>query len=262
MTDASVTDRADPLAAFRLDGKVAVLTGASSGIGARFARVLDAAGAKVVLAARRVERLEALAEQLDDAVAVACDVADDAACEALVATAVERYGTVDVLVNNAGVSDVVPAESEPLEQFRSTLEVNLTGAFNLCHLAGRRMLEQGRGSVVNVASVLGLVGAGQIPQAGYTASKAGLVNLGRELAVQWARRGVRVNAICPGWFPSEMTADLFDDEGGQQWIRRRTPMGRGGELRELDGALLFLASDASSYVTGQVVVVDGGWTAV
>lgn len=262
MTDASASDRVDPLGAFRLDDKVAVVTGASSGIGSRFARVLDAAGAKVVLAARRAERLEALAKELTDAVAVPCDVADDASCEALVAAAVDRYGTVDVLVNNAGISDVFPAESEPMEEFRRTIAVNLTGPFKLCQLSGQRMLEQGRGSIVNVASMLGLVGTGQIPQAGYNASKAGLINMSRELGAQWARRGVRVNAICPGWFPTEMTAEMFADAGGQQWIRRRTPMGRGGQDHELDGALLFLASDASSYVTGQTLVVDGGWTAI
>jgi len=127
---------------------------------------------------------------------------------------------------------------------------------------GRQMLDRGGGVVVNVASVLGLVGSGQIPQAGYVASKGGLVNLTRELAAQWARRGVRVNALAPGWFRTEMTEVLFADEGGQRWIRRKTPMGRAGELHELDGALLFLASDASTYVTGQVVTVDGGWTAV
>jgi NAD(P)-dependent dehydrogenase (short-subunit alcohol dehydrogenase family) len=252
----------DPLARFRLDGRVALVPGASSGIGERLARVLDAAGASVVVTARRLERLEALAATLRDARAVACDVTDEAALASLVAGVLEDLGRIDVLVNNAGVTDPMPAEQEPPSRFREILEVNLTGAFVLTQLVARHMLERGSGSVVNVASVLGLVGTGQIPQASYAASKGGLVNLTRELAAQWARRGVRVNAIAPGWFPSEMTAEMFADERGIGWIRRKTPMGRAGELPELDGALLFLASDASSYVTGQVLAVDGGWTAV
>lgn len=256
-----MSDDLDPLAPFRLDGRTAVLTGASSGIGARFARVLHAAGAQVVVAAGRVERLEELAGDLHGVVPVACDVADPDAVEALVATTVERFGRIDLLVNNAGITEPMPVEDEPLEVFRRVVDVNLTGLFHLSQRAGRHMLDQGSGVIVNVASVLGLVGAGQIPQASYAASKAGVVNLTREMALQWARRGVRVNAIAPGWFPSEMTADMFGDEGGQRWIRRNTPVGRGGEPHELDGALLFLASDASTYVTGHTLVVDGGWTA-
>ncbi|HWC38560.1 MAG TPA: glucose 1-dehydrogenase [Acidimicrobiales bacterium] len=252
----------DPLDRFRLDGRVALLTGASSGIGQHFARVLHRAGARLVLAARRADRLEALAAELDGAVPVACDVGRDEELQRLVALALDRHGRIDLLVNNAGTADPEPAEDEPLEHFREVLDVNLTAAFVLTQLVGRRMLEGEGGVVVNVASVLGLVGSGQIPQAGYVASKGGLVNLTRELAAQWARRGVRVNALAPGWFRTEMTEVLFADEGGQRWIRRKTPMGRAGELDELDGALLFLASDASTYVTGQVLTVDGGWTAI
>jgi NAD(P)-dependent dehydrogenase (short-subunit alcohol dehydrogenase family) len=253
---------ADPLQTFRLHGRVALLTGASSGIGEHFARVLHSAGASLVLAARRADRLEALATELEGALPVACDVSRDEELERLVGLALDRHGRIDVLVNNAGTADPEPAEDEPSERFREVLDVNLTAAFVLTQLVGRRMLEQASGVVVNVASVLGLVGSGQIPQAGYVASKGGLVNLTRELAAQWARRGVRVNALAPGWFRTEMTEVLFADEGGQRWIRRKTPMGRAGELHELDGALLFLASDASTYVTGQVLTVDGGWTAV
>jgi NAD(P)-dependent dehydrogenase (short-subunit alcohol dehydrogenase family) len=252
----------DPLAAFRLDGKVAVLTGASSGLGARFARVLDGAGASLVLAARREERISALADELRDAVAVRCDVADGADREALVAAALERYGRVDVLVNNAGTTAVAPALDEGDEDFARVLEVNLTAPFALAKRAARVMLDSGGGVIVNVASILGLIGSGQIPQASYTASKGGLVNLTRELAAQWARDGIRVNALCPGWFPSEMTEGMFADERGRQFIRRRTPMGRAGEDSELDGALLFLTAPASSYVTGQALVVDGGWSSI
>ncbi len=251
----------DPLAPFRLDGRVAVVTGASSGLGARFARVLHGAGATVVVSARRADRLEALVAELDGAVAIPCDVADGSSIERLVEEAVGSLGRIDVLVNNAGMSEVLPGEDEPVDTFRRVLEVNLVGLFHLSQAAGRHMLAAGSGTIVNIASILGLVASGQLPQASYAASKAGVVNLTRELAVQWARRGVRVNAIAPGWFPSEMTDEMFGDEGGQRFIRRNTPMGRGGEEHELDGALLFLASDASTFVTGQTVVVDGGWTA-
>jgi hypothetical protein len=251
-----------PLESFRLDERVVLLTGASSGIGEHLARVLHAAGGRLVLAARRTDRLETLAAELDGAVAVACDVSRDEDLERLVGLALERHGRVDVLVNNAGTADPLPAEDEPPGRFREVVAVNLTAAFVLTQLVGRHMLDRGSGVVVNVASVLGLVASGQIPQAGYVASKGGLVNLTRELAAQWARRGVRVNALAPGWFRTEMTEEMFADEGGQRWIRRKTPMGRAGELHELDGALLFLASDASTYVTGQILTVDGGWTAV
>jgi hypothetical protein len=205
--------------------------------------------------------LEALTGELDGAVAVPCDVGDQASVEALVDTALSAVGRIDVLVNNAGMSEPLPAEDEPVETFRRIVEVNLVGLFHLSQLVGRHMLAGAGGTMVNVASVLGLVASGQIPQASYSASKAGVVNLTRELAVQWARRGIRVNAVAPGWFPSEMTDLMFEDEGGQRFIRRGTPMGRGGEAHELDGALLFLASDASTFVTGQTIVVDGGWTA-
>lgn len=261
MSDARSTDPGDAVARFRLDGRVVLVTGASSGLGERFARVLHGAGAQVVVAARRVQRLDALVAGLPGAVAVGCDVADPQSIEALVAEAEERAGPIDVLVNNAGIGQPMPAEDEPLDVWRRVVDVNLTGLFQLSQLVGRRMLEGDGGVIVNVASVLGLVASGQIPQASYVATKTAVVGLTRELAVQWARRGVRVNAVAPGWFPSEMTADMFDDEAGQRWIRRNTPMGRGGEEHELDGVLLFLASDASTYLTGQTIVVDGGWTA-
>lgn len=166
-----------------------------------------------------------------------------------------------MLVNNAGIAYQYPAEDESLEHWSSVIEVNQTAVFHLSQLAGRGMLAQGSGVVLNVASILGLVASGQIPQISYAASKGAVVNMTRELAVQWARRGIRVNAIAPGWLLSEMTQEMFDDEGGRTFIRRNTPMGRPGELAELDGALLYLCSDASSYTTGTILAVDGGWTA-
>ena len=258
--------RRDPLATFRLEDRVAVVTGASSGLGVAMAEALAGAGAALVLAARRRERLEALAAKLADdgtqALAVACDVASESDVERLVAATLDRFGRVDVLVNNAGLANVVAAEDEALEDFGRVIDVNLIGAFRCAQRFGRAMLAAGRGSIVNVASVLGLVGAGQVAQASYCASKGGLVNLTRELAAQWARRGVRVNALAPGWFHTEMTDEMFRDEASLRWIRNRDPMGRPGVDHELGGPLLFLASDASSYVTGQVLAVDGGWTIV
>lgn len=254
----------DVFAPFHLDDRTAIVTGASSGLGARFARVLHAAGATVVVAARRTERLADLSAELhgERLVTVTCDVTLDVHLEHLVATALEvGGGRVDVLVNNAGVSNIVPAEDEAYDDFRQVVDVNLNALFRLSQLCARPMLEQGSGSIVNIASMLGLVGSAPIKQASYCASKGAVVNLTRELGCQWARKGLRVNAIAPGWFPSEMTEDMWGDGSSEAFIARTAPMARAGAEHELDGALLFLASDASSYVTGQIIAVDGGWTA-
>jgi NAD(P)-dependent dehydrogenase (short-subunit alcohol dehydrogenase family) len=250
----------DPLAAFRLDGRVAIVTGASSGLGARFARVLHAAGAQVVVAARRRDRLDALAATLPGSLAVPVDLTAPDAAARLVEAAVARFGRVDVLVNNAGATADVAALDLPVERFRAVVEVNLTVPFALAQAVARPMVDQGGGTIVNIASQYGTVGV-NAGIAAYAGSKGGLVNLTRQLAVEWARRGIRVNALAPGYFPSEMTTEVFGDEATSRWLRRTSPMGRGGEEHELDGALLFLASDASSYVTGAVLAVDGGWTA-
>jgi NAD(P)-dependent dehydrogenase (short-subunit alcohol dehydrogenase family) len=189
-------------------------------------------------------------------------MADDEAVRALAVAANDVAGHVDVLVNNAGIGGSTPAEQETMERWRSTMAVNLDGLFLLSQQIGIGMIERGRGSIVNIASVLGLVAAAPIKQAAYCASKGAVVNLTRELGAQWGRKGVRVNAIAPGWFMSEMTEeDMFGDESSMAFIRRNAPMGRAGEEHELDGALLFLASPASTYVTGQTIAVDGGWTA-
>ena len=248
---------------FRLDGRVALVTGASSGIGERCARALAAFGALVAVAARRIERLEALAAELHDAHPVVFDATDPASAAAAVDRCIDHYGKIDIVVNAAGITEVMPAVDETAETFTSVLATNLRGPFLVATRAARFMIDSGTGgSIVNISSIFGLVAAGQIPEAGYAASKGGLTNLTRELAAQWARQGVRVNAISPGWFRTEMTTELFESERGTRWMRGKTPMGRGGELPELDGALLLLASDAGSFITGQTITVDGGWTCI
>lgn len=244
---------------FRLDGRVAVVTGASSGLGAGFAVALAHAGADVVLGARRADRLADTARAVEAcgrrALAVATDVADPEQCTALAAAAVEEFGRLDVLVNNAGVGTAVPALRETPEQFRGVVEVNLEGAYWMAQ-ACARVMEPGS-SIVNIASMLGLI-TSYAPQAAYAATKAGLIGLTRDLSQQWAgRRGIRVNAIAPGYFASEMTAEI-PPEQLQAFVNGRSPLGRLGEQHELDTAVVFLASQASSYITGSTLAVDGG----
>ncbi|MGI5129760.1 SDR family NAD(P)-dependent oxidoreductase [Pseudonocardia sp. CA-107938] len=244
---------------FRLDDRVVVVTGASSGLGAGFAVALAHAGADVVLGARRADRLQRTAEAVRGtgrrALCVPTDVSEPQDCTALVEAAIAEYGRLDVLVNNAGIGTAVPALRETPRQFREVLEVNLEGAYWMAQACARVMLPGS--SIVNVASTLGLI-ASYAPQAAYAASKAGLIGLTRDLSQQWAgRRGIRVNAIAPGYVASEMTADV-PGAALEAFIAARSPLARFGDQAELDSAVVFLASPASGYVTGSTLAVDGG----
>jgi NAD(P)-dependent dehydrogenase (short-subunit alcohol dehydrogenase family) len=250
-----------PLDLFRLDGRVVIVTGASSGLGERFARVVHAVGATVVVVARRTDRLATLVEHLPGALAITADLVDEVHRERVVSETLEAFGRIDVLVNNAGIGRTVAVEHEDLDTFRQAMELNVTALWHLSKLCAPSMIASGAGSIVNIASMLGHVGATPVKQAHYCASKGAVVNLTRELALQWARKGIRVNALCPGWFPSEMTAGMDTDEASQQFIRQMSPIQRMGFEHELDGALLLLASPASTFLTGQSIIVDGGWTA-
>lgn len=244
---------------FRLDGRTALVTGASSGLGAGFAVALAQSGANIVIGARRVDQLQETARTVEKCGAEVLwqhlDVTDTNSCEAIVAAAVERFGAVDVLVNNAGVGSAVPALRESTEEFEIVVDVNLVGTFSMAKAAARVMR---RGSsIVNIASVLGIIPS-YAPQAAYSSSKAGVIGLTRDLAQQWGeRKGIRVNALAPGYFASELTAAVPRREL-DAFIEQRAILNRFGEQHELDSALLFLASQASSYVTGITLPVDGG----
>jgi len=250
-----------PSELFDLTGRVALVTGASSGLGHRMARVLAGAGATVAVTARRADRLAELEADTTNIVPFPADLTVTEERVRLVADVSSRLGPIDILVNNAGAVNATSIEEESLDDFGRMLELNLTASWHLMKLVGVSMVERRRGSIVNIASILGLVGATPAKDSGYSAAKGGLVNLTREMGLQWARKGVRVNAICPGWFATEMIEDLTSTDAGTAFIETNTPMMRVGQVDEIDGALLLLASDAGSFMTGSMVVVDGGWTA-
>jgi NAD(P)-dependent dehydrogenase (short-subunit alcohol dehydrogenase family) len=243
---------------FRLDGKVAVVTGASSGLGVAFSKALAEAGADLVLGARRENRLKdtgALVEQAGRRyTSLKTDVTQPEQCDALIAHAIKEFGRVDILVNNAGVGTIMPAVNETPEQFRSVLDVNLFGAYWMSQAFAKA--NKNGGAIVNISSILGIKPQG-LPQAAYASSKAGLIGLTRDLANQWTRqKNIRVNALAPGLFPSEMTAKLPDSIFDM--LNKLTPMARLGDPEELSATLVWLVSDASSYITGITVPVDGG----
>jgi NAD(P)-dependent dehydrogenase (short-subunit alcohol dehydrogenase family) len=243
---------------FKLDGKVAIVTGATSGLGVAFADGLADAGADIAICGRRAERLEGTKAKVEArgrrCLAVQADVANPEDCTRLVEQTVSELGKVDVLINNAGIGTAVPATRETPEQFRQVIDINLNGSYWMAQACGRVMGEGS--SIVNIGSVLGSTTAG-LPQAAYGASKAAIIGLTRDLAQQWTgRKGIRVNALAPGFFESEMTEQY--PEGYLDMMMVRVPSQRKGEPEELVAAAIFLASDASSYVTGALLPVDGG----
>ncbi len=248
---------------YGLNGKAALVTGASSGLGWHFAELLARAGAKVAVAARRTEPLQELARRIEAfdgrAIPLTLDVTEPASVRACVEAAETELGPIALLVNNAGLAVTKPALEQEEADWDRVLDTNLKGAWLMAQEVARHMLRLGHGgSIVNIASILGLAGTGQVP--GYCASKAGLINLTRALAVELARHGIRVNALCPGYIETDINREFLAGEGGQR-ILRRVPQGRFGRPEDLDGALLLLASDLGRYMTGSVLVVDGGQSA-
>lgn len=254
---------------FGLRGKVALVTGASSGLGVEFARGLAMAGADVAIVARRQERLLAVAEQLETfgvrALAVPTDLREETQLEAALQRIIHTLGPIDVLVNNAGVAPVGRAERHGLDKWQQALDINLTAVFLCCQKVGQHMIERGQGGrIINISSVLG-EGANAVHNTiGYAATKGAVTNMTRQFAVEWAPYGITVNALAPSWFPTEMITDprlgrVHDAQ--QARMELFTPMGRLGKAGELMGALIFLASPSASYVTGTVLYVDGGWRA-
>jgi 2-deoxy-D-gluconate 3-dehydrogenase len=251
------------LEALKIDGKVAIVTGASRGLGRAMALALAEAGADVALAARSVPGLEETAHQVEKlgrrALVVATDVADYAQVEALVRRTAEGLGGLDIVVNNSGIARVSPVAEMRPEDFRRTIEVNLVGVFNGCRAAAARLIAQRSGKVINLASMLGA--AGLAGYAAYGASKGGVIALTRCLAVEWARHNVQVNAIAPGWFVTDMNVEAFGDPMVRERLLRDVPARRTGRLEEIGPLLVYLASPASDYMTGQTVFLDGGHSA-
>jgi gluconate 5-dehydrogenase len=250
---------------FDLQGRVAIVTGGSIGLGRDMADALADLGASLVLCARKAERCQQAADELvargARAIARACNVADPQDVRALVEATLSEFGRIDVLVNNAGTSWGAPVEEMRLEDWHKVLETNLTGSFLCAQAAGRVMIGQKKGSIVNIASVSGLGGAPPdlLRAAGYHASKGGVIAFTRDLACEWAPHGIRVNAIAPGWFPTHMSNPVLGRH--EERLKAGIPLGRFGTRDDLKGAVAFLAADASAYVTGHVLVVDGGQSA-
>ena len=256
------------MSSFDLSGKVALVTGGSYGLGVVWATALAQAGADVALTARSGELLEQVAAELRSSTGRTVsthvgDVTNDADVERVVAGAAEAHGRLDILVNNAGVSENTGKSSEQTssEHFRHAVDVDLVGVWNYAREVGRHMLDRGSGSIINIASICGM-GATEFANPAYHASKAAVIGLTRQLAAEWADRGVRVNAISPGFFMSEMVREALELTGTRPWIDSRNPMRRMGEHTELAGPIVFLASDAASYVTGVNLPVDGGHSTV
>ena len=243
---------------FGLNGRTAIITGSSRGLGQHFAELLSKLGANVVTTGRDRDRLEATYPKRDRFHPVVADIRNAEDRERLISETIERFGQIDILINNAGILE---GSGNPVEAFQQVLDVDLVAAFDLSVKAAPLMERNGGGAIVNVASVLGLVAAAPMTTDAYCAAKGGLINLTRQLGARWARKGVRVNALAPGFFVTEMSADIVTSDASRKFVSDQCPIGRLGEHAELDSALAFLVSPRSTYVTGQVISVDGGWTA-
>lgn len=247
-----------------LTGRVAIITGGSIGLGRQMAEGLAEMGANLVLCARQAERCQEAAEELQQlgikAMSLACDVRSQASVQELVDATISQFGKIDILINNAGISWGTPVEEMRLDDWKKVIETNLTGSFLCAQAVGRIMIRQGRGKIINIASVAGLGGApAELPAIGYHASKGGVISFTKDLACKWAVHNIQVNAIAPGWFPTHMSSRVI--ERHRELFLSHIPSGRFGNEHDLKGAAVFLASDASNYVTGHVLVVDGGQTA-
>jgi len=250
---------------FDIKGQTAIVTGASSGLGVTFAETLAERGVNLIIGARRYEKLVKVAEDISSkynikVVPVQTDVSQEEQVINIVKTAIEKFGSIEILVNNAGTASLSPSVDMNLEEWKKVIDVNLTGVFLCARTVAREMIKKKYGKIVNIASIYGAVGD-IFPTAPYYASKGAVINLTRALAIEWAPCKINVNAIAPGFFPSEMTETVFRDEKTLKYILSRTPIGRTGEPLDLKAALTYLASPASNYVTGQTLFVDGGWTA-
>jgi len=251
---------------FDIRGQTAIVTGASSGLGVTFAETLGERGVNLVIAARRYEKLVQVAEETSrkygvQVIPVRVDVSQEDQVVNMVNVAIEKFGSIEILVNNAGIASLSPSVDMSLEEWKKVIDVNLTGIFSCARTVAREMIKKKYGKIVNIASIYGAVGD-IFPTAPYYASKGAVINLTRALAIEWAPYKINVNAIAPGFFPSEMTEPVFGDEKSMKYILSRTPLGRTGESLDLKAALTYLASPASNYVTGQTIFVDGGWTAL
>ncbi len=256
---------ADAFARFRLDGRVAVVTGAASGIGFASARSLGLAGSRIAVCDINAEGAEKAVAALKgdgiEAVAYVFDVADEGRVVAAIGEVAKAWGRIDVLINNAGLAARQPSEELDLATWEKVLRINLNGSFLCAREAGKAMLERKSGSIVNIASIMGLVGGGLYPNLAYHSTKGALVNFTRALAVEWAGRGVRVNAVAPTFVKTPLTARLLSDAQMKAAIEGMTPLGRLAEAEEIADAVLYLASDAAAMVTGHTLPVDGGWVA-
>jgi len=249
---------------FDLAGRVAIVSGGSVGLGRQMAEGLAEMGANLVLCARKKERCLQTAEELQqlgvEVLAMGCDVKDEASIGEVVDATMKRFGRIDVLINNAGTSWGAPVEEMTLAQWNKVVETNLTGTFLFSQAVGKVMIAQRRGKIINIASIAGLRGTpSELPAIGYSSSKGGVIAFTRDLAWKWGVHGIRVNAIAPGWFPSDMSKKII--ERHQEKLLASIPLGRLGNSQDLKGAAIFLASDASDFVTGHILVVDGGQSA-